>query len=454
VPTPVAAIDSLRTAAAYLEGLINFERKPRFEYARLDLGPIRRLLASVGHPEQGMSVVHVAGSKGKGSTCLFTEAILSAAGERVGTFTSPHLGSWTERFRIDGRPVVESELVAVVDALRPHVDAQRRDHPAESPTFFDATTAAALMLFARARVDRVVLEVGLGGRLDSTNAVAPAVTCITSIELEHTDKLGTTLAAIAGEKAGIVKPGVPCVCGALPAEAREVVIARARALDAPLRRLGEEFSGEAGEAARGERPRLRYSEPDGFALQAELGVLGAHQTGNAALAVAAVRRLETFGPGGGDDDLVAAARLGLARAVLPGRLELLQRRPWLLVDVAHTPASSRALAATIAELGVGRVHYVVSVSADKDVRAVISPLLEGAASLTVTRADPIRSLDPESLAGIARDLAPGLDVRVIPDPGAAVRSLRERIGDDDLLCCTGSVYLAGIARSVLGSAGS
>ena len=234
-------IRTLDDATAFLEGLINRERQPDAGYQRFDLTPIRRLLTRVGDPQTQLSIVHVAGSKGKGSTALLTEAVLRAAGERVGTFTSPHLSRWTERFRIDGREVDGSALAAVLERLRPQVVASCDEDPARAPTFFDVTTAAAFLLFAEARLDRVVLEVGLGGRLDSTNVVDPAVACVTTIELEHTDQLGDTLAAIAAEKAGIVKPGRPVVVGALAPEAEAVVLARARAVGAPARVLGRDF---------------------------------------------------------------------------------------------------------------------------------------------------------------------------------------------------------------------
>ena len=233
VDSALAPIRGLAEAGAYLEGLINLERLSDFPQERLNLGPIRQLLERLGHPDRGLCVLHVAGSKGKGSTSLFAESILSAAGERVGTFTSPHLESWTERFRIAGREVEGDVLAQVVDRMRPQVEALRAD-PKTAPSFFDATTAAGIVLFRDLRVDRAILEVGLGGRLDSTNAIQSVVTCITSIELEHTDKLGCTLAEIAGEKAGILKPGVPCVMGRLPESAAVVVRERARLLAVPL----------------------------------------------------------------------------------------------------------------------------------------------------------------------------------------------------------------------------
>jgi len=433
-------IATLADAAAFLEGLINFERRPDVPYARFDLAPIRALLARVGDPQRRLSVIHVAGSKGKGSTALLAEAVLRAAGERVGTFTSPHLERWTERFRIDGREVAGDALAAAVERLRPHLAALRDEAPDAAPTFFDATTAAAFLLFAEAGVDRVLLEVGLGGRLDSTNVVDPAVACVTTIELEHTDKLGATLAAIAGEKAGIVKSGRPVVVGALAPEALDVVLARARDVGAPAAVLGRDFHVE-----------LRGLDRDGVAfvhrdaegeIAATVPALGAHHAANASLAIACVRRLAAH-----DAATVArAARIGLARAELPGRVEVLRRAPWIVVDGAHTAASARALAAAVAELPRAHTHLVLSISAGKDLPAILAAVVPLADRVTLTRAEPARSLDPAEIAAATRAIRPGLELRVVPNPHLALRAALEDARADDLLVATGSIYLAGLAR--------
>jgi dihydrofolate synthase/folylpolyglutamate synthase len=436
-------IDDAPAAAAWLEGLLDVEKRPDLPYARLGLEPIRRLLARLDDPQRDLSVIHIAGSKGKGSTALFAESLLRASGERVGTFTSPHLERWTERFRIDGEEVPGADLAAAVRRLRPEVEALRALDPSQAPTFFDATTAAALWLFREARVDRVVLEVGLGGRLDSTNAVLPAVACITTIELEHTDRLGDTLEQIAGEKAGILKPGVPAVGGALPEPARRVVETRARELRAPLAWLGSDFQCEVLAADVG---GLRLALRDGpLEVEAEVPVQGAHQAANAALALACVRRA-----GISDAVLAAAAPRGLAAVRLPGRAELLARAPFILVDGAHTGASARALARVIERLPHRRTHLVLSISAGKDLGAILDALLPGANEVTVTRAERVRSQDPAAIAEAVRRAAPGLALHVVPNPHLALRTAADALAPDDLLCATGSVYLAGIARSVLG----
>ncbi len=433
--------ERLRGAEAYLQSLINLERQPSFAGARLSLAPVRELLARADHPERALRVLHIAGSKGKGSTALLSEALLRAAGLRVGTFTSPHLERWTERFRIDGREVDGDRLADEVEQMRPHIDALRAGP--EPPSFFDATTAAALSLFADAKVDVAVLEVGLGGRLDSTNAVTPAVTCITTIELEHTEKLGSTHAEIAAEKAGIVKTGAPLVTGALHPEAAAVVAARAADVGAPLARLGHEIAIELRDEALAE---TRFHFRDGaFACELSLGAAGRHQAANAALALACARRL-----GVADDAALArAAREAFAHPALPGRIEILSRSPWIVVDGAHTEESARALASVLARIPRRSSRLVLSISAGKALAAICAALAPHAERVTVTRAEPIRSLTPAEVADAMRAVSPGIDLRVVPNPHLALRAAREATGPEDLLCATGSFYLAGIARSVL-----
>jgi dihydrofolate synthase/folylpolyglutamate synthase len=438
-------IRSLEEAEAFLDGLINRERQPARAGWRVDLAPVEGLLEGLGRPDRGLSVLHVGGSKGKGSTSLFAESLLRAAGERVGAFTKPHLERWTERFRLDGVEASGAALAAAVERVRPHVERLRRERPENPPSFFDVTTATALVLFCEAGVDRVVLEVGLGGRLDSTNAVASDVCCITTVELEHTDKLGGTLAAIACEKAGIVKSRAPLVTGRLPAEAEAVVAGRARELGAPRTRLGRELDLAVEDLGlAGSRLRLR----DGaFALEADLPLLGAHHAENAALAVACVRRLPR---GPVDGRLAETGPRALARTRLPGRVELLARRPWLVVDAAHTRASSEALARALVAVPSARTHLVLSLSTGKDVAGCLATLLPLADVVTLTRAEPVRSLEPAAVAEAVQRAAPTLEVRVVPNPHLALRAARESLGGDDLLVATGSVYLAGIARRVLG----
>jgi dihydrofolate synthase/folylpolyglutamate synthase len=443
-PPRTRRIRSEDEAGAYLAGLINIEKERRVPYSRFDLEPIRRLVERLGAPHDELSVIHLAGSKGKGSTALFAEALLLAAGERVGTFTSPHLERWSERFRIDGRAVEGDVLAAAVEQAAPHVDAMREEDPRHAPTFFDTTTAVALMLFREAKVDRCVIEVGLGGRLDSTNVVSPAVACITGIEIEHTEQLGDTLAEIAFEKAGILKPGVPAVIGELDDEAAEVVEKRAAEIGAPIARLGHEFEVEVHEE---DLEGLSLRLIDGpLCVNARISALGRHQAKNAALALACVNRVVD---GEASAQFADAAVRGLAAARLPARIELMDRSPWLVVDSAHTGASAAALAGVLQRIPARRSHLVLSISAGKDTEAILKNLLPRFDEVTVTRAEPVRSLAPGEVAKLIRGAAPRVAVRVVPNPHLALRAAREKLGPEDLLCVTGSIYLAGIARRIL-----
>lgn len=425
----------LAEAEQWLDGLINRERQPHVSYSRVGLEAIEALLARVGNPERGLSVVHIAGSKGKGSTALLAEALLLELGESVGTFTSPHLERWTERFRIDGREVAGDTLAKVVEQIRPHVDALRQADSSCWPSFFDATTAAAFLLFAQAGVDRVVLEVGLGGRLDSTNTVTPAVTCVTSIEYEHTDKLGTTLGEIATEKAGILKPGAACITGCLPPEAAKVVEERAAFLGIRLERLSPETLGE----------EESFHFADGFCFQAPLAAPGEHQRGNAAIAIAAVRALGAHS----DERIADAARAAFAKASLPGRVEVVQRDPWVVIDAAHTRESVRALAAFLAGVETRWRHFVFSVSIDKALEPILDLLLPLAHELTLTRVESTRGMLPGEVARRIGSRAAQIEIHITEDPGQAVREARRGLAPDALLCVVGSVYLAGVARREL-----
>jgi dihydrofolate synthase/folylpolyglutamate synthase len=414
-------IENSEAAGRYLETLINLERRPQPANLRVSTGPVRALLDRLGKPEQGLAVIHVAGSKGKGSTCLFAESALAAAGKRTGVFTSPHLHSWTERFRVAGREVEGAVLAKVVSRLRPQVEWLLEHEPENAPTFFDATTAAALLIFAEAALDYVILEVGLGGRLDSTNVVMPRVTCITSIELEHTDKLGNSIAEIAAEKAGILKPGIPCLLGHLVPEAEQVIRARALQVGAPLLKIGRDFA---------------PVDPG------DLTVLGDHQLDNAGLALAAVGLLGEPDP----ERFRAAARSGLAQTRLPGRLEVLCEDPWIIVDGAHTGASARALARVLASRRYDRGTLLLSISQGKDLDAILEPLLPLVDTVVVTCAEPVRSLSAVALAGEIRARKPELSLEVIPDPRQAARSARQCTGPGQLLFAAGSIYLAAAAR--------
>ena len=304
---------------------------------RHGLEVIRAIMEAWGEPQLRYPTVHVAGSKGKGSTVAILSSILRAAGYRVGSYTSPSLTHFGERIQVDGRPISDEEAEAYVAQMRPVLP-----HLPDRPKFFEVATAIAFQHFARQRVDVAVIEVGIGGRLDATNVVMPELTVITSIELEHTHVLGDTLEMIAVEKAGIIKPDVPTVTGVADPEALEAIEQVSVERGSPLWRLGAEFDVSH---IRGERTKQRFDLRLGPELGDErlqdlaLGLPGEAQSANASLAVVVARRLrDRFGR-----LTDSAIRSGLCDARWPGRLELIEGRPNVLLDVAHTPASAHQL---------------------------------------------------------------------------------------------------------------
>lgn len=427
-------------AIAFLEGLVRPDPRPYAARAPLAQRCVRALLERVGNPHAGLRVVHITGSKGKGTTALFTEAILEAAGLRTGTFTSPHLERWTERYRIGGREISASDLAHAIETLRPHVAALCIDDPDNAPTFFDVATAAALLLFREAVVDCAIVEVGIGGRLDATNVVDPAVSCITAVELEHTDKLGTDLGSIAREKAGIIKPGRPTVIGSLPDAALRQVERRAAQVQVPLLQLGRELQVEVGPARELRTPIVVSLA--GQHVEALLPVPAPHLAAGAALAFGCAERLGILDP----DTLADATRRGLATTTLPGRCEILRHRPWVVVDGAHTVASARALRTMLDSIPAAERRFVLSVSGQRDPAALARELFAGNECVIATRADAERSLDAAELAAALQRTHPQLRLTVESNPAAALALALSALQPETLLCITGSVYMAGLGR--------
>lgn len=440
-----APIESFDQAVAFLMSLVRHDPRPYQARAALAAAPVRALLARLGDPHTGLPVVHIAGSKGKGSTAIYLESILDAAGVRTATFTSPHLQRWTERFRIHARESTPAQFAAVLARLQPHVLDLLAEDAASAPSFFDTLTAAALLMFADAGVDCAIIEAGIGGRLDATNVVQPLLVCITSVELEHTDKLGSSLAAIAAEKAGIIKAGVPVVIGTLPAEAESVIRQRAASLGAHVSALGREIAFGSGPADIGPLEIALTHGRQRYAAELPRGASQCHGR-NAALAMVCAAHVA----GADGDALQRAMTRALARTRPAGRMEMVSERPWVVIDGAHTPASSQALAEMLSHVPARRMCLLVSMSAARNASAVLAPLLARADRVVVTSADPGRSLDS---ARVAADLVaagyPPARVQTIPDPRAAVRETRAALASDDLLCVAGSMYMAGVARETL-----
>ena len=439
---PISTSDQ---AVAFLMSLVRDDPRPYQARAGLAQAPVRALLARLGDPHVDLPVVHIAGSKGKGSTALYLEAILNAAGLSTGTFTSPHLQRWTERYRVDGLESTAPEFAALFAHLQPHVLDLLEEDSSSAPSFFDVLTAAAFVLFAETRVDCAIIETGIGGRLDATNVVHPMLACITSVELEHTDKLGTSIAAIAGEKAGIIKKGAPLVIGPLPGEAESVIRDRARSLATTVSALEQEIALDT-HAGPGGGLVIQVLDDDREYRAMLPGPVSDCNARNAALAIACAHRVA----GGGERQLQAAVTRALAETRPPGRMEVVGEHPWVVIDGAHTPASTRALAEMLKCLPAQRMHLVVSLTAARDAAAVLAPLLERAHRVVITNADATRSLDSQRVAAdLINHGYPASRVATTPDPRKAVLETREALAPRDLLCVAGSMYMAGVARETL-----
>jgi dihydrofolate synthase/folylpolyglutamate synthase len=429
-------------------GRINYEVKsPRPR--DLTLERMRELLARLGNPQERFRIVHVAGSKGKGSTSALLASILGRAGYRTGLFTSPHLVHVEERIQIDHTPIAATDLVRLMEDIQAAAASPNGLEP--SLTFFEIATALGFLQFARQRVDIAVIEVGLGGRFDSTNVCQPLVSIITSISFDHTQYLGNTLAQIAMEKAGIVKPGRPCLSGVRAPEARAVIERICRERGAPMRQVERDFRFEHEPARIGEesdQPARVHVRADREWPRMEVGLAGAHQAANAALAVAAVEELRPQGVAI-DDQSVAA---GLAHVHWPARLEVLGRRPLVLLDCAHNVASAQALVDAL-RVSVpdrtpgGRRWLIFAGSRDKDLAGMLRTLAPEFDEVILTRytLSP-RGAAPAELASL---LPPCTRARCCAAAVEAWRTTRGLAGPRDLICVAGSVFLAGELRPIV-----
>jgi dihydrofolate synthase / folylpolyglutamate synthase len=410
----------------------------------LSLGRIETLLAKLGNPEARLPpVVHIAGTNGKGSTAAFLKAMLQAAGKRVHVYTSPHLVRFHERIELAGangraEPIGEAELVALLERVQ-------RVNAGDPITFFEITTAAAFLAFAEHPADALILEVGLGGRLDTTNVVdKPALSVITPVSLDHADKLGDTIAQIAGEKAGILKSGVAAVISCQPPEAAAAIDAAARRVGAPLIVWGQDY--EAFE----QRGRLVYQSAERLIDLPLPALMGQHQIVNAGTAVAAALELERLGL-----TTAAAIERGLLDVRWPARMQPLNNGPLsallvpgaeLWLDGGHNPAGAEAIARTLGELeerAPKPVGLVVGMMGPKDAPGFFEPfrgLVRRAVTVPVPGSHD-RPYDPRALAEVAA--AAGLNAEAADDVESAIRRLQQAEGEPLRILICGSLYLAG-----------
>ena len=431
-----------QAALDYILSFADYERAPRsavvFDLRRMDM-----LLGRLGNPQAQARTVHVAGTKGKGSTCAMISSILSSAGYRVGLYTSPHLLSFTERVQVDGSPITQEEFARLVEVLKPHVCAVNSGAFGELTTF-ELLTALAFTYFRDKAVDFQVLETGLGGRLDATNVVrAPEVCIITSVSFDHTEVLGSTLTRIAGEKTGIIKPGSTVICSPQSPEAMMVIERVCLERGVRLVRVGSEVTWHRkGFDACGQSFELRGINGE---YDLSLPLVGEHQLENAAAAVAAVEVLA----GRGVAVSAGAIATGLARVRWPGRLQVLRREPWLVVDGAHNADSARRLAEALEQyLDFDRLVLIVGASADKDIAGIVKELAYLPGTVIATRSRHPRAVAPARL--VAEFSRWGIAPLVAEDVAAAVELALARAAPGDLICATGSLFIVAEVMEYLG----
>jgi dihydrofolate synthase/folylpolyglutamate synthase len=449
-------VATFQEAVDFLEQGLNYEKTQRWLYNTrwLNLDRTNRMLEALGDPHLRYHVIHVAGTKGKGSTAGAIAQCLRRCGRRTGLLTSPHLVTHRERIRVDGAMIDTEAFQQIVRTMQPYVEGERLHERAgrhKAPTYFEMLTALAFEHFARAEVDWAVVEVGLGGRLDSTNVVAPRCCVITTIGLDHVSKLGESPEAIAGEKAGILKAGVPVVIGrqSYPG-ALETLRRAADARGCPRWEVGRELRvrSAAAMSAPADRPAAEVGWR--FALQTprrnypdlHTPLLGRHQVENLAAAIGAIEMIAGGGALQADPERIAQA---VAECRMPGRVELLQRGPALVLDVAHTVESVQALLDALDVHFPGRpLRVVFGCSRDKNLEGILSLLAPRCIEFTATQASLPRALAVEEVARAARV---HLEPLIVPNPSEAVLGALSRARPQEVVCVTGSFYVAGEVRA-------
>lgn len=424
-------------ALNYLYSFVDYSltRGLVFSPEKFNLGRMFSLMASLGNPHQAYPLLHVAGTKGKGSVCSYCASALRAGGYRVGFYSSPHLNDFCERIQVDGQPISHADLTALVDEIKPHVAA------IPELTTFEITTALGFLHFARSGVTAAVIEVGLGGRLDATNIVQPVASVITSLSYDHMAVLGDTLAKIAAEKAGIIKPGIPVVLAPQQDEARRVVESIASERAAACIEVGRDVQFERLDQSLENGQVFQVWAADEEAETLSIPLLGAHQVENAATAYAALRAASPRGlPLSAD-----AIREGFRSTIWPGRFEILQRQPPLVVDSAHNRDSARRLRQTLDEVYPGApIILIFGASEDKDLSGMFAELLPRVNEVIATQSFHPRAMDPELIAEMARQMEK--PARVVPRVEDALPLALELAQGRALVLAAGSLFIAAAVR--------
>lgn len=442
---------------------------------KFGLSKTENLLRAFNNPEKHLRMIHVAGSNGKGSVAAMLSSIYSQAGYKVGLFTSPHLIDFRERFRINGRMIEKDRTLELIREIKERTD------PQEPPTFFEFVTAMALLYFYREKVDLAIMEVGLGGRLDSTNVIEPLITVITTISLEHQEYLGKTLEKITLEKAGIIKPRVPLVTGVEQKKVQHLIDKVCHEKQAPMLLAGRDFKtrkigqgkfsyfgvpkGEFGvwrsafveerelildtdfskmefgkQNHREKSPNTERRTPNVYS-SLRLALLGDHQIRNAGLALTVIDCLEKKFPVNEE-----AIREGLSKVAWPGRMEVLSERPWIVLDGAHNPGAMKTLVQNLPRVFLyKRLLLIIGMMRDKDIEQTFKYVIPESDIVFLTRAEYDRSADPETLRPFVE--GESLPFRISNDIPTAIQRARQEAEPEDLILITGSLFIVGEARA-------
>jgi dihydrofolate synthase/folylpolyglutamate synthase len=427
-----------REALDYLYGFTDYEKLGGYTYSadRFDLNRVRQLLTLLGNPQRSFQAVHVAGTKGKGSTSAMIASVLRQAGYRTGLYTSPHLHSFCERIQLDGDPIPQSSVIAGIERLRevaPQVP---------EITTFELITALAFDYLCTESAEWAVVEVGMGGRLDATNVITPQVSVITSISYDHMIFLGDTLEAIATEKAGIVKPGIPVISAPQPPEAAEPIARIAQERNASLTVVGQDWQWQNVHASHEGQTFAAWEVLDASSKATyALPLLGRHQQVNATTALAVIAQLRQQGV----DVPAAAVHDGLAAVRWPGRIEVLGQHPWTVVDGAHNGDSMQKLRAALEELFPHKeMVLILGMSAGKDIDRIFDAILPAADHIFVTQARHPRAADPQQL--IRAIGTRGRRAQAVPIDEVLQKAL-SLAQSDDIVCITGSLFVVADLRA-------
>lgn len=445
-----SAIRTYRQALAFLNTKTNYEKMVRvgYNHTNFNLSRMSRILAELGNPHKQLRMLHVAGTKGKGSTCYMLAGMLQATGRKVGMYTSPHLIELRERISVNGDMVSEAAFTRLIAKIAPI--AQKLEK--EGPTFFELMTAAAFLHFVDEQVDFAVVETGLGGRLDSTNVIKPEVVGITSISYDHMHLLGNTLPQIAEEKAGIFKPGIPAVTAPQPPEVIKTLKMVAERVGCELRVVADDIDySYRFEVSRDFGPHSRvcmltkHSRFD----HVRVPLLGEHQALNCGVALGMLDCLRRSG----EDINEQVAIDGLEKVRVPGRLEMIQTEPRIVVDAAHNGESVACLMRGIGQnIGYDSMVVIFACAVDKDIDGMLSQLQLGADKVIFTSLGNSRSADPAELLQRFQEQTHKM-AQVAPTLPEAYQIARHCVGREDLICITGSVYLVGEAKKLQAAGG-